>query len=50
MDTDSSSTSKVLEIIKLNIQESKRCQEEDMEYYCILAEEHQTQVEEQQEE
>ena len=37
---DNSSTSQILEIIKLEMQESKRHQEEDMEYCCIQAEDH----------
>jgi hypothetical protein len=31
-ETDSSSTSQIHEMIRLDMQESKRCQEEDMEY------------------
>jgi hypothetical protein len=42
---DNSSTSQILEIIKLDMQESKRCQEDDMEYCCIQAEDHYIQLE-----
>jgi hypothetical protein len=35
--TDSHSTSQFLEMIKLDMQDSNRCQEEDMEFYCIQA-------------
>ena len=37
-ETDSSSTSQILEMIRCDMQESKRCQEEDMEYHPIQPE------------
>ena len=45
-ETDSSSTSQIHEMNRLNMQESKRCQEEDMEYCCIQAEDRCIQLEE----
>jgi hypothetical protein len=48
--TDSSSTSQILEMIRLDMQESKRCKEEDMEYRHIQAEDCQIQLEEDREE
>jgi hypothetical protein len=50
VETDSSSTSQILEMIRLDMQESKWCQEEDMEYCSIQAEDCQIQLEEDQEE
>ena len=48
--TDSSSTSQILEMISLDMQESKRCQEEDMEYHRIQAKDRRIQLEEDREE
>ena len=45
-ETDSSSTSQLLEMTRLDIQESKRRQEEDMEYHHIQPEDWCIQVEE----
>jgi hypothetical protein len=44
--TDSISSSQLLEMMKLDMQESKRCQEEDMDYCCIQAEDRFIQIEE----
>ena len=49
-ENDSSSTSQILEMIRLYMQESKRHQGEDMEYCFIQAEECHIQLEEDQEE
>ena len=49
-ETDSSSTSQIFEMIKLDMQESERCQEEDKYYHCIQAEDSNIQQKEDQEE
>ena len=45
-ETDSSSTSQILEMIRLDMQESTRCQEEDIEYHHIQPEDWCIQLEE----
>ena len=49
-ETDSSSTSQILEMIRLDMQESKRRREEDLEYRRIQAEDRRIQLEEDREE
>ena len=49
-ETDSSSTSQILQMIRLDMKESKRCQEEDLEYRCIQVDDCHIQLEDDQEE
>ena len=48
--TNSSSLSQILKMIRLDMQESKRCQEEDMKYHCFQSEACCIQLEEDREE